>query len=113
MESTKEFANLRVLIVDDQEHVRRFERSVLGALGVTDVVEAANGREAVAAVSQPGGWFDLILCDLRMPDWDGVETIRAFAALGVQSGVAIVSGEDERLIDTSALLADAHGLRLL
>lgn len=113
MEPTKEFATLRVLIVDDQEHVRRFERSVLVSMGVTDIVEAANGREAVAAVSQPGGWFDLILCDLRMPDWDGVETMRAFAALGVQSGVAIVSGEDERLIDTSALLADAHGLRLL
>jgi EAL domain-containing protein (putative c-di-GMP-specific phosphodiesterase class I)/AmiR/NasT family two-component response regulator len=113
MDSQDEFGNLRVLIVDDQEHVRRFERSVLGAMGITDIVEAANGREAVAAVSQPGGWFDLILCDLRMPDWDGIETMRALAALGVQSGVAIVSGEDERLIDTSALLADAHGLRLL
>jgi EAL domain-containing protein (putative c-di-GMP-specific phosphodiesterase class I)/AmiR/NasT family two-component response regulator len=113
MHASKEFAHLRVLLVDDQEHVRRFERSVLAMLGVTDIVEAANGREAVAEVSQPGGWFDLILCDLRMPDWDGVETMRAFAALGVQSGVAIVSGEDERLIDTSALLAHAHGLRLL
>ena len=113
MEHAKEFANLRVLIVDDQEHVRRFERTVLASMGISDIVEATSGREAVAAVSQPGGWFDLILCDLRMPDWDGVETMRAFAALGVQSGVAIVSGEDERLIDTSALLADAHGLRLL
>jgi EAL domain-containing protein (putative c-di-GMP-specific phosphodiesterase class I)/CheY-like chemotaxis protein len=113
MEQVSEFANLRVLIIDDQEHVRRFERSVLASMGIADIVEAANGREAVSFVSQPGGWFDLILCDLRMPDWDGIETMRAFAALGVQSGVAIVSGEDERLIDTSALLADAHGLRLL
>jgi EAL domain-containing protein (putative c-di-GMP-specific phosphodiesterase class I) len=108
-----EFSALRILIVDDQEHVRRWVRAVLHSMGITDVAEAADGREAVNAVTQPGGWFDVVLCDLRMPERDGIETLRAFAALGIQSGVAIVSGEDERVIDTTALLTEAHGLRLL
>ena len=106
-------AELRVLIVDDQEHVRTWVRAVLTSVGVTDIAEAADGSEAVAAVTQPGGWFDIVLCDLRMPERDGIETLRAFAALGVQSGVAIMSGEDERVLDTAALLTEAHGLRLL
>ncbi|HKS07521.1 MAG TPA: EAL domain-containing response regulator [Gemmatimonadaceae bacterium] len=106
-------ADLRVLIVDDQEHVRTWVRAVLTSVGVTDITEASDGSEAVSAVTQPGGWFDIVLCDLRMPERDGIETLRAFAALGVQSGVAIMSGEDERVIDTAALLTEAHGLRLL
>lgn len=108
-----EAADLRVLIVDDQEHVRTWVRAVLTSAGVTDITEAADGSEAVSVVTQPGGWFDIVLCDLRMPDRDGIETLRAFAALGVQSGIAIMSGEDERVIDTAALLTEAHGLRLL
>jgi EAL domain-containing protein (putative c-di-GMP-specific phosphodiesterase class I)/AmiR/NasT family two-component response regulator len=106
-------ADLRVLIVDDQEHVRTWVRAVLTSVGVTEIAEAADGSEAVSFVTQPGGWFDIVLCDLRMPGRDGIETLRAFAALGVQSGVAIMSGEDERVLDTAALLTEAHGLRLL
>ena len=111
--SLGDLSDVRVLVVDDQEQVRAWERTVLSSLGITDIVEAGDGREAIAAVSKPGGWFDLILCDLHMPERDGVETLRAFAALGIQSGVAIVSGEDARVLDTTALLTEAHGLRLL
>lgn len=103
----------RVLVVDDQRHVRNWARAVLASMGITDVSEAEDGRAAIAAVSAPGVHFDLILCDLRMPGQDGIETLRALATLGIQSGVAIVSGEDERIIDTSALLTRAHGLRFL
>ena len=111
--SADDLGNVRVLVIDDQEHVRTWIRSVLGSMGVTDVTEAADGREAITLVTQPGGWYDLVLCDLRMPERDGIETLRAFAALGVQVGVAIMSGEDERIIDTAGLLTEAHGLRLL
>ena len=108
-----DLSRVRVLVVDDQEHVRTWVRGVLGSMGVTDVTEAGDGRDAIAAVTNSGGWFDLVLCDLRMPERDGIETIRAFAALGVQAGVAVMSVEDPRVIDTAGMLAEAHGLRLL
>src|ERR1035437_2566247 len=104
---------LRVLVVDDQSHVRSWVRNVLKTMGITGVTEAADGRDALAAVTKPGEWFDLILCDLRMPERDGIETIRAFAALGLESAIAIMSIEDERIIETAGMLAEAQGLRML
>ena len=104
---------IRVLIIDDQAHVRTWVRNVLTRLHITEVAEAANGREAMAAVRVPGARFDLILCDLRMPDGDGIETIRALSALGLEGGVVITSIEEERVIETAAMLAEAQGLRLL
>jgi EAL domain-containing protein (putative c-di-GMP-specific phosphodiesterase class I) len=104
---------LAVLIIDDQSHVRTFSRKILERAGITNVTEAGDGREALAAVTQPGAWFDLILCDLRMPDRDGVETIRAFAALGLESAVAILSMEPERVVEGAGRLANVQGLRML
>jgi EAL domain-containing protein (putative c-di-GMP-specific phosphodiesterase class I) len=106
-------AALTVLIIDDQSHVRGWVRTVLKNAGITQVSEASDGGEAMAAVTHPGAWFDLILCDLRMPERDGIETIRAFAALGLESSIAIMSVEEERVIETAGMLAEVQGLRLL
>jgi EAL domain-containing protein (putative c-di-GMP-specific phosphodiesterase class I) len=109
----EDYSEVRVLVIDDQTHVRHWVRTVLKQMGIMEVTDAADGRDALAAVTQPGAWFDLILCDLRMPERDGIETIRAFAALGLESGVAIMSIEEERVIETAAMLAEVQGLRML
>ncbi len=108
-----DFSKLRVLVIDDQLHVRHWVRTVLKSMGITDVAEAGDGREALAAVTKPGNVFDLILCDLRMPERDGIETIRAFAALGLEAAIAIMSIEEERVIETAGMLAEVQGLHVL
>ncbi len=110
---TAGYSGLRVLVVDDQQHVRKFVRDQLSSFGVTEVEEASSGRAALAAVTAPGSAFDLILCDLRMPDMDGIETIRTMASMGLQCTVAILSVEDERVIESAGLLATLGGLRLV
>ena len=101
------------MVVDDQDHVRRFNESVLHRLGISQVTPADGGHAAIAAVTEPGASFDLIICDLRMPGVDGIETIRALASLGVEAGVVITSVEDERVIESAGLLVSGQGLRLL
>jgi len=107
------FAPLSVLVVDDQEHVRRWIRRVLTEMGITKVTEASDGKDALARVAAPGATFDLILCDLRMPGFDGVQLIRSMALIGVHTAVILISVESERVLETSALLAEERGLRVL
>lgn len=110
---TEDYSDLSVLVVDDQLHVRQWVSAVLGSLGVERIAEASNGRSALHAVTEPGAAFDLIICDLRMPDTDGVETIRTMARMGVRSAVAILSVEQERVIESAGLLATLGGLDLV
>ena len=104
---------VRVLVIDDQPHVRTAVCDVLRDLGVRDITEAGSGRGALTLVNAPGAHFDLILCDLHMPERDGIEVIRSFAALGVDAAVVIMSVEQERVIEIAGTLASQQGLRML
>lgn len=64
---------LCALVVDDQHTMRRIVRSLLGAIHVSHVLEAANGQEALDVLVRPeGAAVDLIVCDLNMPEMDGL-----------------------------------------
>jgi len=66
-------AGARVLVVDDEQAIRRFLRVTLASQGYT-VTEAVTGQEAlsIAASQKP----DVIILDLGLPDLDGVEVVR-------------------------------------
>lgn len=60
----------KILVVDDSRTLRRILIASLKALGLENVVEAANGLEAVEVIrTQP---VDLVLLDLEMPELDGL-----------------------------------------
>jgi two-component system KDP operon response regulator KdpE len=63
----------RVLVVDDENAIRRYLRTALTAQGFT-VYEAVNGEEAVNAVLNDRP--DIIILDLGLPDFDGIEVTR-------------------------------------
>ena len=104
---------LRVLVIDDQEHVRRWVRRVLVGMGIESIAEAEDGQMALSLVTTPGNHYDLIICDLKMPNTDGIQLIRAFSAMRLDSSVVFLSMEPERVLETSALLAEEQGLRVL
>lgn len=62
----------RILVVDDEESIRMMLRAVLEEEGY-EIIEAADGPEAVKAVEQ--NRLDLILLDIRMTTMDGIETL--------------------------------------
>ena len=71
--SESTLVELRALIVDDQRTMRSIVRALLSQLGITDVVEAADGAEALALIEAPGeAPPDFVICDLHMKDGDGM-----------------------------------------
>lgn len=63
----------KILIVDDEEVIRKFIRIHLAKLGY-EVVEAADGEQALEQLGKDD--FDLLICDILMPKKDGWEVIR-------------------------------------
>ncbi|HUK99975.1 MAG TPA: sigma-54 dependent transcriptional regulator [Nitrospirota bacterium] len=82
-------SNETILIVDDEESVRKSLADVMRDEGY-DVVTAASGREGIDLLSksQPS----LALLDIAMPEMDGIETLRRFKELQPDMQVIMVTG---------------------
>lgn len=64
----------RILIIDDEENIRRVTRLTLEAAGY-EVGEAANGAQGLDLYVDGSSW-DVVLLDQRMPGMDGLEVLR-------------------------------------
>ena len=69
---------MKILIIDDEDDIRRIARLSLGRVGGMDVVEAGGGAEGVrkADAERP----DAILLDVMMPGLDGPATLALLRA---------------------------------
>jgi len=63
----------KILVVDDEEVIRKFLRIHLVKLGY-EVKEAADGEQALEQLGKDD--FDLLICDIMMPKKDGWEVIK-------------------------------------
>jgi DNA-binding response OmpR family regulator len=83
----------RLLLVDDDEFLRRSLGEQLRAQEDLDLVdEAASGAEALERAVD--GHYDVILLDVGLPDQDGRDTCRAMRAAGVRAPIIILTAAD-------------------
>ena len=75
MSSTNKLDAYSVLVVEDEEFSARVIERLLGVLGVGNVIWAGNGKEAIELIESSGEAFDIILCDIMMPEMDGYEFV--------------------------------------
>ena len=78
----------RTLVVDDSESMRQMLIMMLKKLGITDIVQARDGDEAIAMVK--AGGIGLMLLDCVMPKVGGLEVLKAIRADSVASALPVV-----------------------
>jgi CheY-like chemotaxis protein len=93
----------RILIVDDNDQVRRLTRLMLALEGY-EVMEAENGRDAMQLFA--GSPSDVVITDLFMPEEDGLELIGQLRKYRPKVPIIAISGGGNAR-DTSSLRAAA------
>ena len=94
---------LRVILVEDDDQLRRSLRRLLEKRGIAVVEEAVDGTEGLAAAQRTS--FDILLSDLRMPTMDGIELTRRVRAIDPSATVVIFSAYADQSLQAEALQA--------
>ena len=87
----------RILVIDDDETVRRSCQRILTDRGY-DVQTAASGKDGLDQARR--GYFDCALVDLKMPDLDGMEIVRTARRSRGNMALLIITGYGD--VDTAA-----------
>lgn len=87
-------SHARILVAEDQPQVRAFIATALREEGY-EVIETEDGREAIAAASDPSLSIDLVLTDLVMPHVGGREVVATLRAARPELPAIYVSGYSE------------------
>lgn len=90
----------RVLVVDDEEGIRRALGKFLRTRGF-DVVTAGSGDEALGQLRQQG--FVLMLCDVRMPGLSGVEVVPRALQLDSELAIMMLTAVNDATTATESL----------
>ncbi len=94
----------RVLVVDDEEVVRRLVERVLSDAGY-EVTAAADGTEALAVARRMGG-IDLLVTDVIMPHLNGRELAEEIRAMHPELRTVFMSGYDEEILAPDGVLQE-------
>jgi len=97
---------MKALVVDDSEVMRKVLSGALQRAGFSDVEQAADGEEAVAAVNETE--FNLILMDWYMPNKLGIDAVKEIRAAGKTVPIIMVTTEAEKTRVLEALKAGAN-----
>ena len=99
---------IRILVVDDNEAVRRGICQLLQSQADIEIVcQASDGADAVRKAREHRP--DLVLLDITMPTMNGLEATRMIKQELPSTEILIVSQHDSRIHETDALAAGASG----
>ncbi len=105
--------SLKLMLVDDDYIMHRVSTVMLNDLGISKVLNAMSGPAALDLLAKSHDEIDVIICDLNMPEMDGVEFIRHLAQRDYEGSLILTSGEDVRILKTVEKLAIEHDLHVL
>ncbi len=91
-----------ILLCEDEELVRRMTKDVLGRLGY-EILEAANGKEALALMERERPDLDLLITDVVMPELSGPQLVQELRRTNPDLLVLFVSGYAPEELDLAGV----------
>lgn len=111
--NSKSIGHLHFLIVEDDRFQREALEMLLTNLGAQNVSHAEDGKVALDVLSTSHVPIDIVLCDLDMPQMDGMAFLRNLAKTNNQPAVILSSGLGGAMMDSVEAMAKAYELNVL
>lgn len=104
---------IRILAIDDDPFMLKLLECMLAQQGYASVSTSDNGKAAIESFASPNQAPDLILLDLNMPEMDGIEFVRHLVERQYSGSLILISGEDERTLQSTEKLVRTYGIPAL
>ncbi|MBY0430272.1 MAG: response regulator [Rhodospirillales bacterium] len=93
--STKDPKNMTVLVIEDNDFHVKLIKMVLRGIGVNQVEVKPNGKEAMDYISTKGFCFDVIFCDLVMPEMNGLSVLEKVRSMNKTIPFVMVTAKSD------------------
>lgn len=103
----------KLLVVDDDHFSLRLISEHLSRQGFFHVTAVLGAAQALEFLHRQDQQPDIILCDLNMPDVDGIQFIEALGKTTWDGSLILVTGENSRLLDAATQLARTLGIHVV
>jgi response regulator of citrate/malate metabolism len=103
----------RVLVFEDELSSQEIARRAFQRVGITDIAFAADGEAGLNILDRMEPKPDLILCDIFMPEKDGIEIVSALVERKFAGGLILISSGDPTMLTIAQLLAKNGKIQLL
>ncbi|MFK5985616.1 MAG: EAL domain-containing protein [Pseudomonadota bacterium] len=101
-----------ILVIDDDEFILSQLSIIFKDLGFKKIITVNNAQQALNLINRFNN-IDLLLCDLNMPEIDGISVLRRLSECSYRGSIILISGEDKRVLKTAFELAKAHQLKVM
>lgn len=109
----KAFCELHFMVVEDHPLQRQMLMLALRNLGASHISEAADGHQALTLIRDTDTPVNIVVCDLDMPNMDGMAFIRHVGEYSHQPSLIVTSALEPGLLASVDTMAKAYGIRLL
>ncbi len=102
-----------VFVLDDDDFSHEVIAASLNELGISTIYAANNGEDALRQLSKMTVEPDVLICDILMPDMDGMDFLTALKKLNYQGKVMLVSGIAKDVLVIAENVAKTDGINII
>lgn len=104
---------MSILVIDDDEVSRVLVCQALEQLGIDEVRVAVDGQRGLQLYDRMSVKPQAIVCDIYMPNMDGIEILTELEARQYQGGIILVSGADPKMMEMAQVIARSGNMQFL